>query len=156
ASELAIVCWSSTRSHPHVVSLVCNRDCLVESDAETLCTLSAGGPESDLLTHARWLDVLGRAGITQRFFRTMQAVVSDLADSLTGVITADERRELALLYASRLIFLSFLQTKGWLNGDFGFLSNGFDECISRGGRYQRTVLEPLFFGTLNSTIRARS
>jgi len=155
-SDLAIVCWSSTRSHPHVVSLVCDRDRLVESDAETLCTLSAVGPESDLLTPARWLDVLGRDGITQRFFRTMQAVVSGLADSLTGVITPDERRELALLYASRLIFLSFLQTKGWLDGDFSFLRNGFDECISRAGRYQRTVLEPLFFGTLNTAIRARS
>ncbi len=155
-SELAIVCWSSRHSHPHVVSLVCNGDHLVESDAETLCTLSAVAPESDLLAHARWLDVLGRDGITQRFFRTMQAVVSGVADSVTGVITADERRELALLYTSRLIFLSFLQTKGWLDGDFAFLRNGFDECISRGGRYQRTVLEPLFFGTLNTALRARS
>jgi hypothetical protein len=156
ASELAIVCWSSTRSHPHVVSLVCNRDRLIESDAETLCTLSAAGPDSDLLTHARWLDVLGRDGITQRFFRTMQAVVSGLADSLTGFVTPDERRELALLYTSRLIFLSFLQTKGWLDGDFAFLRNGFDDCISRGHSYQKTVLEPLFFGTLNTAITSRS
>lgn len=155
-SELAIVCWSSTRSHPHLVSLVCNRDRLVESDAETLCTLSAVKPESDVLTHARWLDVLGRDGITQRFFRRMQSVVVALADSIAGSVSPDERRELALLYTSRLIFLSFLQTKGWLDGDFAFLRNGFDECISRGGFYQRTVLEPLFFGTLNTAIRARS
>jgi hypothetical protein len=156
ASELAIVVWSSARTHPRVVSLLCNHEHLVESDAETLCSLSAVVPESDLLTHARWLDVLGRDGITRRFFRTMQAVVSNLGGSLTGIISADERRELAVLYTSRLIFLSFLQTKGWLDGDFAFLRNGFDECVSKGGRYQRTVLEPLFFGTLNTSITSRS
>ncbi|HMI47426.1 MAG TPA: N-6 DNA methylase, partial [Gemmatimonadaceae bacterium] len=67
-----------------------------------------------------------------------------------------ERDELALLYVSRLIFLRFLETRGWLNGDFGFLANGYSRCVSEGGRYQQKVLEPLFFGTLNTAVRARS
>ena len=37
-----------------------------------------------------------------------------------------DRHELALLHVSRLLFLSFLETKGWLNGDRRFLANGFD------------------------------
>jgi SAM-dependent methyltransferase len=155
-SQLAIVCWSSARSRTRLVSLVCDRGRLFESDAETLCALSSAVSDSDLLTHSRWLDILGREAITRRFFRTLETTVRELADSLGGGISRHERQELSLLYISRLIFLSFLETKGWLNGDFGFLSNGYSHCIKDGGRYQKRVLEPLFFGTLNTIGRARS
>jgi hypothetical protein len=155
-SDLAIACWSSTPSRVRVASLVCRADNLYTSDAETLCALSAVVGESDLVTHSRWLDVLGREAITRRFFSALQGVVAELADSLSGRVNQSERGELALLYVSRLIFLSFLETRGWLNDDFGFLSNGYSRCISEGGRYQQKVLEPLFFGTLNTAVRARS
>jgi hypothetical protein len=154
--ELAIVCWRSVGRRIRIASLVCRPDRIVQSDAETLCTLAAVGGESDLLTHARWLDVLGREAITNRFFRALEKTVDELAASLSGRVERTERRELALLYVSRLIFLSFLETKGWLNGDFSFLANGYAQCLEQGGRYQRRVLEPLFFGTLNTRIGARS
>ncbi len=154
--ELAIACSSITVSRTRIVSLLCKQDRLFESDAETLCALSAAVGDTDLTTHARWLDVLGREAITRRFFRTLRAIVGELAESLSGGINRPDRTELALLYTSRLIFLSFLETKGWLNGDFGFLSNGYSRCISEGGSYQRRVLEPLFFGTLNTIPAARS
>jgi hypothetical protein len=154
--ELAIICWSSGVSRTRIVSLLCNQDRLFESDAETLCALSAAAADTDLTTHARWVDVLGREAITKRFFRTLQAVVGELADTLGGRINRAERRELALLYVSRLIFLSFLETKGWLNGDFGFLGNGYSRCVADRGSYQKQVLEPLFFGTLNTAVQSRS
>lgn len=154
--ELAILCWSADRSRTRVVSLLCNPQRLFASDAETLCALSAALCDSDLLTHSRWLDILGREAITRRFFRALEAVVGEMADSLDARVSRTDRRGLALLYSSRLIFLSFLETKGWLNGDFGFLSNGYSRCMSAGGHYQRRVLEPLFFGTLNTRVSARS
>ncbi len=155
--EIAILCWTSRSSGARIVSLLCNQDRVFESDAETLCALSGATGENDLMAHARWVDVLGRVAITRRFFRALQATVDELADSLGGEIKRAERRELALVYVSRLIFLSFLETKGWLNGDFGFLSNGFSRCIAeRGGSYQKKVLEPLFFGTLNTPMKTRS
>ena len=156
AAEFAIACWTSARSRVRVASLVCRTDRPYASDAETLSALSAVAGESDLVTHSRWLDVLGRESITKRFFSALQSVVAELADSLSGQVSRLERDELALLYISRLVFLSFLETRGWLNGDFGFLSNGYSRCISEGGRYQQRVLEPLFFGTLNTAVRARS
>ncbi|MEO8910792.1 MAG: N-6 DNA methylase, partial [Gemmatimonadaceae bacterium] len=88
--------------------------------------------------------------------RNVQASVGDLAGSLDPRIGQAERSELALLYISRLIFLSFLETKGWLNGDFGFLSNGYSRCMASSGNYQKKVLEPLFFGTLNTPSPRRS
>ena len=154
--ETAIVCWSSSGSRTRIVSLLCNRDRVVESDAETLCALASATSDSDLLTYSRWLDILGREAITRRFFRVLERTVAELADSTDTQVSRTERHEIALLYVSRLIFLSFLETKGWLNGDFGFLSNGYSECIASGGNYQRKVLEPLFFGTLNTAMRTRS
>src|SRR5204863_123533 len=144
--DFAILCWRSNGSRVRVASLICSRDHIVQSDAETLCTLAAVGGESDLLTHARWLDVLGRESITNRFFRALEKLVLELGDSLTGGAERKERRELALLYISRLIFLSFLETKGWLNRDFPFLASRYARCMEIGGRYQRRILEPLFFG----------
>ncbi|HEV2017340.1 MAG TPA: N-6 DNA methylase [Gemmatimonadaceae bacterium] len=154
--EVAIVCWSSSGSRTRIASLLCNRDRLFESDAETLCALASATSDSDLLTYSRWLDILGREAITRRFFRILEKTVAELAASADTPATWSERHELALLYVSRLIFLSFLETKGWLNGDFGFLINGYSECMATGGSYQSKVLEPLFFGTLNTTMRARS
>ena len=154
--EVAIVCWSSSGSRTRIVSLVSNRDRLFESDAETLCALASVMSDSDLLTYSRWLDILGREAITRRFFRTLEKTVDDLGASLSGGVAQADRRELALLYVSRLIFLCFLETKGWLDGDFGFLSNGYSRCIVSGGNYHKRVLEPLFFGTLNTAVRARS
>lgn len=154
--ELAILCWRVDRARVRIVSLVCRADRVAQSDAETLCTLTAVDNESDLLTHARWLDVLGREAITNRFFRTLEKTVVDLAVSLSGAVATAEKRELALLYVSRLIFLAFLESKGWLDGDFSFLASGYSRCAETGGQYQRRVLEPLFFGTLNTAAHARS
>src|SRR6185436_6279090 len=134
--DVAVVCWRSIGARIRVTSLICRRDHIVQSDAETLCLLASVSGDSDLLTHARWLDVLGREAITNRFFRTLERTVEELGSSLSGRIDRDDRRELALLYVSRLIFLSFLQTKGWLDGDFSCLANGYMQCIDGGGRYQ--------------------
>ncbi|HEY8851833.1 MAG TPA: hypothetical protein VIM36_06600, partial [Gemmatimonadaceae bacterium] len=116
AREVAIVCWSSSGSRTRIVSLQCNRERLFESDAETLCALASATSDSDLLTHAHWLDILGREAITRRFFRMLEKTVAELADSVDTLVSRTERNEIALLYVSRLIFLSFLETKGWLNG----------------------------------------
>jgi len=136
ASEVVIACWTSSGARTKIVSLVCDRDNIFESDAETLCALASTTGDSDLLTHARWLDVLGREAITTRFFRALEKAVAELADSSDARVNRTERLELALLYVSRLIFLSFLETKGWLNGDFGFLINGYAECIALASRAQ--------------------
>ena len=49
----------------------------------------------------------------------------------------------------RIVFLHFLQKKGWLRGDSNFMLNTFKQSISRND-YLESVLEPLFFGILNT------
>ena len=154
--HVAILCWSASPRHPRIVSLLASRDKVFTSDAETVCALASSLAPSDLLTHSRYLDILGRQSITRRFFRSLAIAVGEMAGSLGGAVSPTEAGELALVYLSRLIFLSFLQSKGWLDGDFSFLENGYARCMERGGRYQKRVLEPLFFGTLNTKAGERA
>jgi len=139
-----------------VSALLVDRTQIVDSDAETLCALSAAMESVDVLTHTRWVTILGREAVTRRFYRTLEHVVGTLAAEARGNVPAAARRDIALLYASRLLFLSFLEAKEWLDGDRSFLARRYDECVSGRGGFQRRVLLPLFFGTLNTPVRSRA
>ena len=159
--DLTVATWSADRSKPRVVALHVDRTHVVPSDAETVAALAATSDNSDILAHAAWLDTLGRDSLTRRFYRILEQVVANLAASATfGTapirVPPSERTDLALLYVSRLLFLSFIQTKGWLDHDRRFLHNTFARCMERGGDYHRRILLPLFFGTLNTPPRARA
>ena len=49
----------------------------------------------------------------------------------------------------RLMFLYFIQKKGWLAGDTHFLNTLYQDVQLDEGNYYRQALEPLFFETLN-------
>jgi hypothetical protein len=153
--EVGIACWSAGARPPRVVALVARRDRIVASDAESLCALAAAAGDDDLVVHTRWCELLGRDALSRRFYRTLEQRVAGLASSLPRV-PDEERRELALLAASRLLFLSFLETKGWLDGDRAFLARQFDACMASGGAFHQRVLLPLWFGTLNTPMRRRA
>ncbi|HUF26499.1 MAG TPA: DNA methyltransferase [Gemmatimonadaceae bacterium] len=155
-TQLTLAVWSAERSPPRLSALACDRGRVVASDAETVCALAAVRGAADVLMHARWLELLGREALTRRFYRTLERVVRALAEGASGRATIDERRSIALLYVSRLLFLSFLEAKGWLDGNHGFLASCFEACLAGGGDYQRRVLLPLFFGTLNTVPAARA
>jgi hypothetical protein len=60
----------------------------------------------------------------------------------------------------RLMFLYFIQKRGWLNcydgwgsGDKKFLSSKFQEAKKEKKNYFNDYLEPLFFDTLNNPVR---
>jgi len=155
-TEVAIAAWSPGQSGPRVSALLVDRTQVLDSDAETLCALSSAMESVDVLTHTRWVTILGREAVTRRFYRTLEHVVGTLATEARGNAPAGARRSIALLYASRLLFLSFLEAKEWLDGDRSFLARRYDDCLSGRGGFQRRVLLPLFFGTLNTPIRSRA
>ncbi len=155
-THVAILTFSRERNPPRVRALLCERARVIDSDAETLCALASTRGHLDVMMHFRWTEILGRDALTRRFFATLEGVVTSLAASAARSLDGEKSRELSLLYVSRLLFLSFLETQGWLNGDHGFLANGFADAMASGGRYHKRVLLPLFFGTLNTPRRARS
>lgn len=135
---------------PRTAALISRRAGIVDSDCETLCALAAAGTHSDVVIHRRWVEILGRESVSRRFFRELERLIRNLAASQSPFVPPPDSSELALLYASRLLFLSFLETKGWLARDHGFLANRFADCMVSGGSFHRRVLLPLFFGTLNT------
>lgn len=152
---VAIAAWTNEKRPPRARALIADARRVVDSDAETLRALVAAVGPRDLLTHARWVEILGRDALTARFYRRLERAVDVIAGSST-VGTDAARRELALLDTSRLLFLCFLEAKGWLDGDRAFLANRFDACLADGGHFHRRVLRPLFFGTLNTPPRKRA
>ena len=153
--EIGLGCWTGEQRPPRLLALVARPSHVVASDAEALCALEAASGGDDLLVHTRWCELLGRDGLSRRFYRVLEQRVGALARSLPSMPEPD-RAELALTSTSRLLFLAFLQAKGWLDGDRAFLAHRFDECMARSGGFHQRVMLPLFFGTLNTPIRHRA
>ncbi len=154
--EVVVATWHAGIRAPRVAALVVDCREILPSDGETLTALGASLEGVDLEIHGRWVEILGREAISRRFFQALQGLVTRISEGASGKASLTTRREMALLYVSRLLFLAFLEAKGWLDADRRFLARTFDECVASGGRYQRRVLEPLFFGTLNTPPRRRA
>ena len=73
-------------------------------------------------------------------------IVAELArQGKAGAVYHDYVKKLM----GRIVFLHFLQKKGWLCGDTNFMLNTFSQSNCRSD-YLESVLEPLFFGILNT------
>jgi hypothetical protein len=90
------------------------------------------------------------------FFRDFRQAVDRFAAALPGRMTATDRRTLALVQLTRMLFLYFVESKGWLNGQPAFLREQLDRCLARGRNVHRHLIQPLFFGTLNRPAHARA
>jgi hypothetical protein len=138
---------------------------VTDSDADTVRALAAAATAASptahhdaLDTYTRWTDVLGREALSGRFYRALEHTVQQLADTAGNADTVPpgERRTLALLTTSRLLFLAFLEAKGWLDDDRGFLMRECTAALERGGRLHQRWLQPLAFGTLNTPVPQRA
>lgn len=151
-----LAAWRSDDVRPRVSALVFTPARLLPSDAETLLALHAASDGDDLIVHERWCEILGREALSHRFYRALEHHVLALGEGATGAAPTEARRELALLTTSRLLFLAFLQSRGWLASDADFLARHFDRALGAGGQAHRRFLEPLFFGTLNTRVSQRA
>ena len=107
---------------------------------------------------ARAAAILASQDAGREFFCQFRATL----DTFAGAIAANERlpdrdrRTLALVQLTRVLFLYFVQSKGWLDGREDYLARAVDDCLARRRGLQRHLLEPLFFGTLNRPHAERS
>ncbi|MGI9041042.1 MAG: Eco57I restriction-modification methylase domain-containing protein [Gemmatimonadales bacterium] len=121
-----------------------------------LARLAGSAGSSSLAYAARAADVLAGQAVGRRFFNEFRNTLERMAAGLPGPLRAEDRHGLALLQLTRVLFLYFVQAKGWLAGREQFLSEQVDRCLSRGRRVHRDLLRPLFFGTLNRPAGERS
>ena len=92
----------------------------------------------------------------RRAFRRLRRALDGLASALPDQISIEERHAWALLQVTRLLFLRFVESEGWLDGRPDFLRRAADECLASGRDPARHLLEPLFFGTLNTPMEQRT
>lgn len=121
-----------------------------------LSRLGAAPRGGALAFAARAADALGAEPIGRRFFRRFRSTLEAMSAALPRACPAADRHGLALLQLTRVLFLYFIQSKGWLDGRPDFLAREVDRCLGRGRRLQRDLLRPLFFGTLNRPAAERS
>jgi len=122
----------------------------------SLRRLAATAEGGSLAFAARAADALSAETVGQRFFRVFRATLDRMAAGLPGPMPAEDRHGLALLQLTRILFLYFIQTKGWLGGRERFLAEEVDKCLSHRRRIHGDLLRPLFFGTLNRPRAERS
>jgi hypothetical protein len=131
-------------------------------DAVAIARLRRLRPEPSLLGQALAVaaaidvDCAGR-----RAFRALRSGIDAAVLALPGNISLESRRDWVLLQVTRMLFLRFVESEGWLDGRCDFLARVFDDCLSSNRQVERHLLAPLFFGTLNRpedrrTRRARS
>ena len=118
--------------------------------------LASGGHAGATGYAAYAADALGGEAVGQRFFREFRATLERMAAGLPGPLPTADRHALALLQLTRVLFLYFVQAKGWLAGNGRFLAEAVDRCLARRRRVHRDLLRPLFFGTLNRPVAERS
>lgn len=113
-------------------------------------------PGSTALEHAlRTDDVLASEAASDRFFDAFHGLFLQAQAATPTRAHASDRALLALLPLTRVLFLYFVQAKGWLDGRPDFLRTALDDALAARRRFHRSVLHPLFFGTLNCPVAAR-
>ena len=126
--------------------------------AEILGGLAAGPRDTPVSLAVRAADVLEEEGLTRHFFRDFSRYHAVAAERLRDMprATGGERRDFALVILTRLLFLYFVQARGWLAGRSDFLPSLLDTALGRGHPFHRAVFEPLCFGALNAPPDRRS
>ena len=104
-------------------------------------------------------DAFSLAAVTDEFYREF----SPRFDKVVGSIFSDKeeniseyaRRDFALLWIIRIIFIGFIQKRKWIGSDEKFLANywlEYKDNFFGSNTFYSKWLEPLFFTALNSDI----
>lgn len=127
------------------------------SQLATSCLARIGSGEAggSLGIASRAAEALSGEGLGRHFFAAFRATLDRFVSVLPGAIPARHRHELALLQLTRVLFLYFVQAKGWLDDSDRFLRTHVDDCLFHRRSIHRQLLQPLFFGTLNQPVASR-
>ena len=144
-------------------------------DRSILQAIAVRSGQSAADLHKKQLEAFSVERVTKQFYKTYH----DLFKHVLGVIreqnpgaiiqsgperripavgaeaTDDERRALHAFtqrLLGRLLFLYFIQKKGWLEGREHYITELYESTVQAGGNFYRDALEPLYFETLNTPV----
>jgi len=124
-------------------------------DLARLLRCAARPGELALAAAFRISEALAGRGVDQRFFAGFRRELVNVMDALPPRMPLADRHALALLQLTRILFLYFIEAKGWL-GRPRFLREAVDRTLAQNRSLHRDLLNPLFFGTLNRPFGERS
>ena len=114
-------------------------------------------PESGGLAHALHIqERLQSEEVSEKFYRAFRDQLDLMSEVVSSAASPIERRLIALLPLTRILFLYFVQNKGWLNNQSDFLRRTFDESVSKRKQFHKSVLDPLCFTILNQPATDRT
>lgn len=130
-------------------------DAIDRLDAARLTRCAARPDEPALSTTIRIAEALAGRGVDEQFFAGFRQCLNRATAALPARIPLSDRHSLALLQLTRVLFLYFVEAKGWLAGRRRFLREEVDRCLTHRRSLHHDLLQPLFFGTLNRPFRER-
>jgi hypothetical protein len=124
---------------------------LCEHNLPALAWPDDGGRDADAWLR-RWAQGFDVEAVTRRFFADYGAVFETVEKSVQGVPPGEPRRLYVQRLFNRLMFLWFIQRKGWLSfqGDDNYLRAQFDAATAVGEDFLNDRLYWTFFYGLNT------
>jgi len=113
----------------------------------------AAGAVDPEIWRSQWSDAFSIKPVTDEFYSTLKEVFDAVQAGVRG-LKGENRRFFAELLVNRLIFLKFVEKKGWLAGDRDYLYNRFKQHGRK--NYWRNFLFHFFFEGLNTEPGQRS
>ncbi len=109
--------------------------------------------QADFSALAGILETFSLEAVSDEFYKEFKPCFDAISDAVQGTAEIDLKQDFALLFAIRIIFLGFVQKKGWLGNNLKFLQDFWEE-YQQGSHpadtFYREWLEPLFFEALSS------
>lgn len=125
---------------------------LTATDIRILSEIKISGKDiiDDLDIEKIHKDAFDIERVTDKFFEEFKIQIEYFTKHIEGLELDEDRKSYALLLLSRMIFLYFIQQKGWLNGVKNYLYDRFQYCLINDKNYYNDILKPLFFECLNT------
>ncbi len=126
---------------------------------------SKSNPQNTTITKLRSLEfdkvyefdnLFDTKAIVKKFYEQYKKKLDLLYNAIKGIETNEDRTHYARILFYRLIFLHFIQTKGFLSGEKHFLMNNLRICVQEDKNFYQNFLNELFFNVLNTPVNNRS
>jgi len=115
--------------------------------AERLAKVFAPEGIAPLALMNKCTDAFDVEAVSEAFYKEFVKRYKDLRDALKSHNSLQDKKDADKLtqeITNRLIFLYFIQKKGWLNQELYFLKDGFTRCNAENKEFYQEFLVPLF------------
>ena len=131
-----------------------------EAIVQRLVDIAFSIAEEETITHVdstnRYHSSFDVERVTKRFYDRFKAEHNVFLKFIEGISDTEDARWYASVMLNRLMFVYFIQKKGFLAGDANYLNNKLKQSDDANINFYREFLRPLFFEGLAKPVKDRS